>query len=338
MSSLVTTDIPIYDAYFGTTNVNETPSLILTDIPEFNSKVEFRLSSGEGVNNGRLEVFIADNWGSICGEGWDLLHAQATCKWFGYRYALEATRGIRFGVGAPPFYNIICRENIDVLSDCSFYKNPDQQCNHWGFAGVVCFSLIPTVAVEQTSRTLKTGLPLSVISPLFALLILVPVVACIVWRKLQNGSANRSDFLQVQDRHLPSTPQEECIHIKKCVHETASTPLKPPVNIQNEGQIYKDPLYEQSETTLSTDKYCRALSSTKRFAAKSHEVNDLFPSGDGSSSSDTNTYHDLSDRENSSSDFPQIEHTYSEDAIRNNDDSVGAYRTYIDEDVYESIP
>lgn len=199
------------------------------------------------------------------------------------------------------------------------------------------FSLA-TVAVEQTSRTLKTDLPLSVIAPLCALLILVPVVAYIVWRKRQNGSAHRSDFLQVQDRHLPSTPQEECINIKKCVHESEFIPLKPQVNFKNASQTYTDPLYERCETTLSTDKYCRALSSTKRFAAKSHEVNDFSPSVDGSSSSETNTYHDLSDRENSSGDFPQIEHTYSEDAIRNNDDSVGAYRTYIDEDVYESIP
>ena len=105
---------------------------------DFYSKLEFRLSGGDGVHNGLVEVHIDDMWGSICGDGWNISHANATCNQLGYGYAFQATHGLDFGLGSPPLYNIMCSRDVNDLSFCFYIKDPDQQCNHWGFAGVIC--------------------------------------------------------------------------------------------------------------------------------------------------------------------------------------------------------
>ena len=47
---------------------------------------DVRLVNGSNQYEGRVEVCINDQWGTVCDEGWDGAEATVVCRTMGYSY------------------------------------------------------------------------------------------------------------------------------------------------------------------------------------------------------------------------------------------------------------
>ena len=101
------------------------------------SSVPVRLVGGNSSAEGRVELFYNGVWGSVCGDGWDLKDGHVVCRMLGYEYALQVSRGGRYG-----------KNNSYVLLNslrCTGIENNIISCPHGtgrcsdnNGAGVVC--------------------------------------------------------------------------------------------------------------------------------------------------------------------------------------------------------
>ncbi len=58
-----------------------------------------RLVSGNGPNEGRVEVFHDGVWGTVCDDHWSIEDAEVVCRELGYQRALDAAGYGTFGTG-----------------------------------------------------------------------------------------------------------------------------------------------------------------------------------------------------------------------------------------------
>lgn len=77
-----------------------------------------RLVGGNGLNQGRLEVFRGGRWGTVCDDDWDNLDTLAACRGLGFS---RGTFTRQFGPGTGPILldNVACRDADLILADCS---------------------------------------------------------------------------------------------------------------------------------------------------------------------------------------------------------------------------
>ena len=102
-----------------------------------------RLVGGASPLEGRVEVFLLGQWGTVCDNSWDLADATVVCHQLGYLRAVEAPRSAAFGVGTgPSWYSYVdCVGNEKNLSECSYDNyNFGSACSHSQDAGVSCSS------------------------------------------------------------------------------------------------------------------------------------------------------------------------------------------------------
>lgn len=106
-----------------------------------------RLVNGSSSKSGRVEVFHRGNWGTVCGNGWDMRDASVACRMLGYPGALRAYPGGRFGPGQGRVRlgDVQCKGYENNLALCSHKDYSD--CTHSIDAGVVCRSA--SAAVPQ---------------------------------------------------------------------------------------------------------------------------------------------------------------------------------------------
>lgn len=48
------------------------------------SGIPLRLVGGSSINEGRLEVSLDEQWGTVCSDGFDVNDARVVCKSLGY--------------------------------------------------------------------------------------------------------------------------------------------------------------------------------------------------------------------------------------------------------------
>ena len=102
-----------------------------------------RLVGGETLLEGRVEVFLLGQWGTVCDYNWDLADATVVCRQLGYPKAVEAPRYAAFGAGSGPswYYRVYCTGTERNLTECSKYDyNFGSACSHSRDAGAVCSS------------------------------------------------------------------------------------------------------------------------------------------------------------------------------------------------------
>ncbi|XP_037373120.1 soluble scavenger receptor cysteine-rich domain-containing protein SSC5D [Talpa occidentalis] len=110
-----------------------------------------RLAEGPHGCAGRLEVWHAGRWGTVCDDGWDLRDAVVACRELGCGAALAAPGGARFGPGAGPVWmdDVGCGGGEQALRDCPRSPWGRSNCDHSEDAGLVCTGPAPQLRLAD---------------------------------------------------------------------------------------------------------------------------------------------------------------------------------------------
>ncbi|XP_038078149.1 deleted in malignant brain tumors 1 protein-like [Patiria miniata] len=112
---------------------------------------------GPETNVGRVEVRQDGDWGTVCGDSWDMNDAQVVCRQLGFtngagRVSLSAEFGQ--GVGEIFLDNVECTGSESTISECPNAGWGVSNCDHLEDAGVVC---IPDEEPDVTVRLVGSG-------------------------------------------------------------------------------------------------------------------------------------------------------------------------------------
>ena len=111
--------------------------------------VSVRLVNGANRYEGRVEVYHAGEWGTVCDDGWSLVDAQVVCTQLGLGRATAAIDGAYYGRGTGRIWltSVNCRGSELGIESCSHSGwGISQNCDHTEDAGVRC--TIPTTSMS----------------------------------------------------------------------------------------------------------------------------------------------------------------------------------------------
>uniref|UniRef100_A0A8C4YK83 Neurotrypsin n=1 Tax=Gopherus evgoodei TaxID=1825980 RepID=A0A8C4YK83_9SAUR len=110
------------------------------DSHRFSLGPPIRLMDGETKKEGRVEIFINGQWGTICDDGWSDKDAAVVCQQLGYKGSARARTMAYFGEGKGPIHvdNVKCTGNERSLADCIKQDIGTHNCRHSEDAGVIC--------------------------------------------------------------------------------------------------------------------------------------------------------------------------------------------------------
>lgn len=99
-----------------------------------------RLIGGASDREGRVEVYWAEQWGTISDEGFDINDGHTICKFIGFIGAEEVYGGAHFGEGSGSVWmsNMECMGNESSPYACRQSKIGPQDSTHQHDAGVKC--------------------------------------------------------------------------------------------------------------------------------------------------------------------------------------------------------
>uniref|UniRef100_A0A8D2IWS0 Neurotrypsin n=1 Tax=Varanus komodoensis TaxID=61221 RepID=A0A8D2IWS0_VARKO len=103
-------------------------------------RIPVRLVDGKSAQEGRAEVFLSGQWGSICGDGWTDGDAAVVCRQLGYSGAAKARTTARWGKGHTPAHlaKVECRGTEGTLRECAVRESRAHSCWRGKEAGVIC--------------------------------------------------------------------------------------------------------------------------------------------------------------------------------------------------------
>lgn len=105
---------------------------------------DVRLIDGSTENEGRVEVLIHGQWGTICHNNWDHLDANIVCRLLGYTAAKNIYYNGYYGRGTGRIWlnNVNCGRSGESLNDCPHDGLVSHDgCSHAQDAGIECYPL-----------------------------------------------------------------------------------------------------------------------------------------------------------------------------------------------------
>ncbi|XP_068177668.1 neurotrypsin isoform X3 [Antennarius striatus] len=113
--------------------------------PEHNEEslpnsVPVRLVGGESQREGRVELYLSGQWGTVCDDGWSDRDAEVVCRQLGYSGVSKARVMAYFGEGTGPIHvdNVKCSGEERSIADCIKQAPGIHNCRHSEDAGVIC--------------------------------------------------------------------------------------------------------------------------------------------------------------------------------------------------------
>ena len=100
-----------------------------------------RLVNGNNASEGRVEIYLQGQWGTVCDDLWDIREATVVCKQLGFLDAISAVGSAEFGEGSGPIQLDDlpdCVGNETTLIHCSARPIKEHNCAHSEDAGVRC--------------------------------------------------------------------------------------------------------------------------------------------------------------------------------------------------------
>ncbi|XP_057682640.1 neurotrypsin-like [Corythoichthys intestinalis] len=97
-----------------------------------------RLAGGFSRNEGRVEVYLYGDWGTICDVGWNDLNAAVVCRQLGHRGGALAAGGFGQGKGPVHLDQVRCTGKEEFLGECPSLGLNDHGCRRGQVAGVKC--------------------------------------------------------------------------------------------------------------------------------------------------------------------------------------------------------
>ncbi|KAF7251619.1 HHIP-like protein 1 [Varanus komodoensis] len=114
-----------------------------TGVPARTRNGAVRIMDGnvKGKDQGRVEIFINGQWGTVCDDLWNSKAAAVVCRQLGYAFVTRATKKAEFGEGhSLPILldDIQCTGHEKNLLECTHADIGVHNCNHNEDAGVIC--------------------------------------------------------------------------------------------------------------------------------------------------------------------------------------------------------
>ncbi|XP_035164677.1 deleted in malignant brain tumors 1 protein-like [Oxyura jamaicensis] len=125
----------------------EDAGVVCSDTPRV---APLRLMDGPNRCSGRVEVFYGQQWGTVCGDSWDIRDAEVVCQQLGCGKALSTPNSAYFGEGSGPIWleDVSCTGTETALSKCQTGLWGAHNCSHGEDAGVVCLGVPEQVPVR----------------------------------------------------------------------------------------------------------------------------------------------------------------------------------------------
>lgn len=110
--------------------------------PGFPPAGPFRVRLADGPNRcaGRLEVWHAGRWGTVCDDGWDLRDGMVACWELGCGRVRPRVGKTHYGPGSGPIWldDVGCKGSESSLSDCPARAWGQHNCDHEEDVGLTC--------------------------------------------------------------------------------------------------------------------------------------------------------------------------------------------------------